>query len=244
MKNRSGFITGLFLLSGILSANARTKEFPLPSSIYQVANYTSIPVEYRYGSPKMVIEGKDNLVEKVDALVNGRELRIDYTRDAGNFSAKDLHITVWGEDIGKFANYGSGDFNADRIDVLGLWLSNYGSGDILVRNIDVSKLQVDLYGSGDIVVDNCDSVVTIVVCNGSGDAVINNMDTTTFEVLLQGSGDIKINNLDSTSVKATNNGTGNIRMKGDTTSAVLINNGSGFIDTKSLTNLRLTIINN
>lgn len=232
----------VILILFLLPAYGRKKEFESSYNISHIVNYSSYPVVYKGGTPKIIVDAPDADIDNIKFEIIGKTLEIRNSGKAKNGGGIKIYVT--GEDIGKFCIYGSGDILSEDIDGTGVRLQNYGSGSIYVKNLDCTVLYLDLYGIGDIIIDNSDCTSAVTVNNGSGDVVLKDVDSTTLELIQQGSGSIKVSNLNATTVKATLNGTGDIDIAGDSTTAVLMVNGMGNINAGHLKTAKTTRINN
>lgn len=248
MRGLKGWLTASVFITGILASNAQKKdgdffsEIKFSDEITQIVNYTSLPIEYYSGTPRIEIKGTQKQIATIDIDKSAKSITL--RNKSSNVSCSGMSVKVYGEDISSFILYGSGNFKAENIDVTGMIIRNYGSGDIKIENFDSVKLEVDLYGSGDTMIENIDCTSLVILSNGSGNIKMKDIDVTAAEIIQHGSGNSILYNIDATTFKATNNGSGDILIEGDVTSAVLISNGSGDIRAKSLKYGRVTPINN
>jgi hypothetical protein len=166
-------------------------------------------VEIRQGSSEGVtITGDDNIVARVETVVDRGTLKIRWVdeRDSFNYQRLDIVVNVKGLDA--VALSGSGKIHADRLQSGKLRAAISGSGAIAIEALDADTfdaringsgtvsaagradaLDVSVAGSGDVALSRLKSRDAKIVMSGSGDAIVWASDV--LNVRIAGSGDVR-----------------------------------------------------
>lgn len=157
---------------------------------------------------KVLVEGKEEFVEKVITELNDEALTIKL--EPGTYHNLVLKVTVYSPEVDEINVAGSGDF----FDVAGhtsrssIEYRLAGSGDLTLAALSTKDdLEIDLAGSGDVRADG-------IVCKD-------------LEIRLAGSGDIRIDATVENDIDARINGSGDITLNGSCDKAELKISGSG-----------------
>jgi hypothetical protein len=170
-------------------------------------------VEIRLGDKEsVVVEADDNLVAKVETVVDNGSLRIRF-RDRFNFSSsREIKVLVVARRIERMAISGSGDIRAAALKGESLDANISGSGDIRIGTLDYRAVQVAIGGSGDFTAGGmADSLEASIA--GSGNVAAGKLETRRAAVNIVGSGDARVWVREALSVSVA--GSGDVAYYGD-----------------------------
>jgi autotransporter translocation and assembly factor TamB len=163
---------------------------------------------------RLVLEGDEDELSKVETEVRGGQLRIKYDSPF-NFGKHDritIHVTM--KDIEGLGVAGSGKIEAVtsiEADVLELDLT--GSGDIVIDNLKADELESEISGSGDIQVGGSRQLQKMECdITGSGDFDAEDLEAKEAEIEISGSGQCKVAVVERLDVEIT--GSGKVWYKG------------------------------
>ena len=172
------------------SGTPLTQERPV-AGFHGVALAVPGHLEIAQGSAeKLTITGDDNVVPRIEALVEGGELRIRF-REHNNFSVRlraPLKMVLTVKALDAISVAGSGDVQAPALETAHLRLSISGSGNVVLGGKGES-LAVEIAGSGDLKAQRFEAQSAKVEIAGSGDATVWARAKLTASVA--GSGDVR-----------------------------------------------------
>lgn len=164
----------------------------------QVSNFNSIDLSgsgevivTQGGSESLTIETDDNVMEYVEAEVEGGTLKLGLVTGIPTGvnvqSTTTLVFYVGVDDLTRLSTSGSGMFESDSIESDHLELSVTGSGGIQIDDIAANELKADVSGSGEINLTG-DVVAQDVAISGSGVYQAGDICSETVGVSVSGSG--------------------------------------------------------
>lgn len=197
------------------SKNYITREVNNVTDFSSIKVLGSPDVEYRqsHNSEATVnIYGSDNLVDLLEvSTVNGvlqvkmkegvrilsgeRRLKVIASSasliqvDVRGSGEVDLKGTIQGDNL-QLNVIGSGDIDADDLQVVNVVCALKGSGDINLKNVKATNVNMQVNGSGDIEVKGTTLQATLSIA-GSGDISANKLIATHVTAKVTGSGDIE-----------------------------------------------------
>jgi hypothetical protein len=127
------------------------------------------------GSESLVVETDDNLMEYIQAEVQGETLVLGFTSSARTRNLRPsesirFHLSL---------------IELEALDIL-------GSGDVLADQLDVERLDVEIGGSGDLRFGDLTGEHLTIRINGSGDIRVDNLLVDDLSVDINGSGDLDL----------------------------------------------------
>jgi len=165
----------------------------IPVEIFdEIKSSGSFPVFYiQSDQPKVVIEGKEDQVKKIQANVFGETLFLKM--ENGNYSNLDVKVSVYAPCVEEIIASGSGAITAGEINMPGkdFSIKIMGSGSASIKKFIGKEIELETYGSGSIKVDSAIlSGDAELKTNGSGSITINGK-CEKVEAATRGSGSIK-----------------------------------------------------
>jgi hypothetical protein len=174
---------------------------------------------------KVVIEGKQNLIDELNYEVNGGIWDIDFddcVRDVDNF---DVYITL--PLLRTVQVQGSGNVIGENRFVIGdLEIKITGSGDVSLE-AEADDMNVYISGSGDLELEGVADDVKYRI-DGSGDVRAFGLECQTADIDVSGSGDLEVWVLELLRVHI--DGSGDVYYKGNPTLDVTIDGSGDVID--------------
>ena len=137
----------------------------------------------------VTVESDDNLLEIITTEVRDKKLIV---------TTKESYSTRIGISV---------SVNVPQIESIRVM----GSGDVQAENVDVETLHLSISGSGDITAVGTAKKVDVTI-NGSGDADLSELVARDATVQISGSGDVRVHATEI--LRATINGSGDVRYKG------------------------------
>lgn len=143
------------------------------------------------GSESLSIETDDNIMEHIEAEVDGRTLKLGFKSGIRSISPTRLTFHVNVDDLSSLAISGSGQIDAESLRSDNLSVEVSGSGDVNITGLSLQSASVDISGSGevDLAGEVQDQEVSI---SGSGKYRAGDMASKTAEISISGSGDATI----------------------------------------------------
>ena len=174
------------------------------------------------GKEGLVITGDDNIVARVETVVDDGTLKIRWARTGDYAPVKPLAIIV----------------DVDTLDAIALG----GHATLRAGNIVASQLSVKVGGSGEVAIDRLDAKSAAIAVGGSGRvALAGRVDA--LQVTLAGSGEVAAGKVDARRVQATLQGSARATVWArESLDATLA--GSGEVDYYGRPQLRQTIAGN
>ncbi|MGD8856573.1 MAG: DUF2807 domain-containing protein, partial [Chloroflexota bacterium] len=100
----------------------------------------------------LVIEAEDNIMSSIESRVEDGVLILSEKPNINTLLTKPIRYTVSMIDVAGLEIDGSGDINADSLDVSILSLSISGSGNINIAELDADSINASINGSGNITI--------------------------------------------------------------------------------------------
>lgn len=190
-------------------------------------------IEYRQSSDSkttVYIYGSDNLVDLLEVTTENGVLQVKMKEGVKILSGeRRLKVIASSSSLVQVDVRGSADVDLKgTIQGNSLQLNIFGSGDIEAENLQVTHISNTLKGSGDIKLKNVKAANINVEVNGSGDVEIKG-ETQQAVLALRGSGDITANKLIAVHVSANIAGSGDIECYASQQLDAVVN-GSGDIE--------------
>jgi hypothetical protein len=164
----------------------------------------------------LVIKGEEDVLERIEVIVEGGKLRIKTKRDFG-FTLRDERIEAYltMPFVEGLAIAGSGDIEAiTSIVAKSLKASIAGSGGIKITTLTLENLSASIAGSGDIIMNGKGSANDLnVSIAGSGDVLVNGIVFNDANISIAGSGNASVESKEN--LKARVAGSGDIYYKGN-----------------------------
>jgi len=141
----------------------------------KVAPFSSVTVEggfnvnYRHGSPSLIITGDDNIIVHVLSSVANNTLTLSIDK-----SYSSVHPIVI-------------DISSPSLQEINL----AGTGAVRLDDIKTDQLTVNLTGTGDVTVTGKAETLKLIV-QGTGDVMARNLDSDAVTVALEGTGNIEV----------------------------------------------------
>lgn len=179
----------------------------------EIAMSVSGTVYVKQGSPcKVVLEGDQNDLEKIETVVEGDKLKIktkSWTSNIGKITAyvtcpniEGLYVAGSGKMIAE------NDFSSEELD-----LAVSGSGELRLKGIQCEEMDIHVSGSGDVYVDNDGQAEEVdISISGSGKVYAENLKVNECDAHISGSGSCKIYVTDE--LEARISGSGSVYYKG------------------------------
>ncbi len=196
----------------------------------------SADVEIVQGTtPSVVVETDENLIDKIETVVENGKLRIRQKENNGNgFSFtwsndSKLKVYVTNPTFTEIEVKGSGNVEAkNKITSTDLSVTVTGSGNAEFSDLEAPKANMEVTGSGNIKVEkgNTDNLELSVV--GSGDADLINLAAKSVNASVTGSGNLKCNASEKYDLRVS--GSGDIKYKKTSASMSSKTSGSGNIE--------------
>jgi len=161
---------------------------------------------------KLVVEAEQNLHEYLDIRQRGGTLRIGSRRRVDLRPTEPVRFRLTVRNLEEIALNGSGDVEADGLDVPELELDLRGSGDVTLADLAAGTLDVSISGSGDVEVDGRVDAQRIRI-SGSGDYDAVGLRSEAASAAVSGSGSIAIWVRET--LEAAISGSGDIRYRGE-----------------------------
>ena len=174
------------------------------------------------GAPSVRAEGPQELLERLEIVVENGELRIGSRRKSwsmglSNHAPVTVHVTV--PSLGAARVAGSGTIRIDRVEGERFAAAIAGSGDIEVQQLRVGEATFASAGSGDIAVQQLRAGEADFVIGGSGSIRAAGA-AQRADVDLGGSGDVDLSALDTRNAKIKLAGSGNVTARASETAEV------------------------
>jgi hypothetical protein len=167
-------------------------------------------------APNLVVEARQDVLDRVKATVSGGTLTLDYDGPwftpwpFGGDNQVTYRLTV--TDLTKIEAHGSGDIEGQQA-LVGdqLEVSASGSSDITLQ-LQVQNLSVRVSGSGDVTLSGTADVFAFT-CSGSSDLRSREMKSRVATIECSGSADVEVNASEQLNVKIS--GSGDVSYAGD-----------------------------
>jgi Putative auto-transporter adhesin, head GIN domain len=185
-----------------------------------VANFTkvtivgSVDVEITQDATfKVVASDYENLVNEIETIVIGDELKIGFKNNISVLKSKSK-VTINMPLLIALKTEGSGDFLVNGTFNLPTTFQATinGSGDMQLNNLTLNNAVIFINGSGDINISNSSCNTITMSVQGSGDINAYGLLANSNEVNINGSGDVKTNVVTNLKVKI--DGSGDVYYKG------------------------------
>jgi hypothetical protein len=177
----------------------------------------SIPgeIEFRQdNSYKVEITAQQNILDIIEADVNGNELEVKYENDVWVKTHDRIHVVITAPDLAALRLRGSGTVSTvGNLQTNDLRLSISGSGDINIPNLDANTLRAEVSGSGDIHVGAGSVESETLKISGSGSINLLNVMSKSANTTTTGSGEMRVNVSERLDARIT--GSGSVRYKGN-----------------------------
>jgi len=188
------------------NGNVITEERSITSDVNEIILSSSIDVRYTQGSPaKMVVEGEDNLVDKVVTEVSGNTLKVYKKRNTNMWTTKKLQVLVTTPNLVRAACTSSGDFYATNT-LTGdkLTLKTSSSGDIKA-SVEVRDLELSCSSSGDQIIKGSAERL-IAKTSSSGDIDADDLTAKHCKASSSSSGDVSVYATESIEARTSSSG--------------------------------------
>ena len=203
------------------NGNIITAEIPLPE-VDEIALKIPANVTITQGDEqKIIVEGDENIVDRLKTKVNGGQWKIDTERCIRNLGT--LNITMEVKEMKGIFVSGSGQVTSTNIlvtDKMNLDIS--GSGDVDV-GLDVIDLEARISGSGIMYLEGKTEYADYKI-SGSGDVRAFDLDSRRADITISGSGSVECTVEERLKVRIS--GSGDVFYQGDPTLDVSVS-GSG-----------------
>ena len=235
MSKKRSFLV-LLLLGAMLTVTACSTRIiygsgDLIQETRQVSNFDSISLSgsgevivTQGGSESLSIETDDNVIEYIEAEVEGGTLKLGFKNRVNIISTTKLVFYVGVDDLTSLKISGSGDFEADRIEADRLEVDVSGSGDVQISDLIASEVSAEISGSGEIDLTGEVDAQEIKV-SGSGKYLGGDLCSESVKVGVSGSGNATVcatERLDSST-----SGSGSVNYYGQPASVNTSGSGSG-----------------
>lgn len=225
-------ILSILMLCAVVLAQAQTKETRNVGTFTKIAFRVPGKLYLRQGSPqKVVIEGKKDILEKIETNVEGTRLVIENEDNKWNWGSDDhvdIYVTV--KDVEGLSVGGSGDLIGEtKITTNDIALNVSGSGSMKVEVEASGDMESDVSGSGNIELSGkCKSFNSDV--SGSGKVVMSLTASGDADFGVSGSGKIEASG-SASRVKASISGSGKVSASNlETNSCEVRITGSGDVE--------------
>lgn len=169
-------------------------------------------VEVRQGeSEGVTITGDDNIVSRVETVVDRGTLKIRWVNERDSLDYRRLDIVVNVRSLDAVALSGSGNIRADRLQSPRLRATIGGSGDIAIGALDADNFDARINGSGTVSAAGRADALDLRVA-GSGDAALARLKSRDAKITLSGSGNATVWASDALNVRIA--GSGDVRYFG------------------------------
>lgn len=139
---------------------------------------------------KLVLEGDEDALEKIETEVKGNTLRIKHegTFHSGNIKKVKVYLTA--RDIEEISIAGSADLQAQtKISSENIELNVSGSGKIEIKELETDQIDASISGSGKINLAGTKTVSSLdLSISGSGDLDAEKLEVQEAEITVSGSG--------------------------------------------------------
>ena len=179
------------------------------------------------GSESLTIESDDNVMEYVEAVVEGGTLKLGFKNGFNIISTTRLVFRVGIDTLSGLSVSGSGKVEADRIDTDRLKADVSGSGNILIADLTASEVNADISGSGEINLTGEVQAQDVSV-SGSGKYLGENICSASVTVRVSGSGNAMV--CATGTLDARTSGSGSVGYYGQPASVHTSESGSGKIN--------------
>ena len=164
---------------------------------------------------KLVLEGDDDELEKIETTVQGDVLKIKHNKPFSFGRTKRIKVYVTMKDVEGLTVSGSGKIEAQtaiRAEDLDLSLS--GSGDIIIDNLEATHVEAGISGSGDIRLAG-NTTLNSLECDitGSGDIDTEGLKAAKANIDISGSGSCRVHVTGKLDADIT--GSGKVRYRGN-----------------------------
>ncbi|MCM1450745.1 MAG: DUF2807 domain-containing protein [Clostridium sp.] len=246
MKIKSTILAILFAFSALMAMQAKTIT---PSSRYvtqkvSVGNFTSIrvntfvDVEYTVGSRSVEVYAPDNMIDYIEAKVEGGELRIGYKENMNIQGKHNSCVRVSAPAVNNFTTASAGDITIKspiNIKNAEVNLKVLSAGDIKAKSIEAATVRLTTNSAGDIETGSIKADDVALTANSAGDietgaiAAKNKAEIksnsageieapevvagNSVEIFANSAGDIEIGAVNTTSTSIATNSAGDIEIK-------------------------------
>lgn len=171
------------------------------SGFHRITLGVTADVEVRQGASEgLTITGDDNVVARVETVVDDGTLRIRWKDRNTEASYERLRVTIDARDVDDLTIGGAGSIHAARLDAPAFKATLGGSGRVTVDDLRAKSVGVTLAGSGEAkLAGRAESLDATLA--GSGQLAAARLDTRRARLTLQGSGRAEVrasDNLDVT----------------------------------------------
>jgi len=158
------------------------------AGFHRIALGVGADVELRQGSSEgLTIAGDDNIVPRVETVVDNGTLRIRWKERNTQASYQRLHLVIDVRDLDELTQGGSGRVHAERLRSPSFKATLGGSGTVVIDALETKTAGLTLAGSGEATLagraDRLDATLA-----GSGELAAGKLATRNANVVLQGSG--------------------------------------------------------
>ena len=175
-------------VEGSGTSSSRTVEV---SGIRSVSLATPGTLVITQGAAPLVIEGDDNLIDRVQAEVRNGTLQIGTERGVSLRPRSDLRYTVGVDRLEGIEVAGSGRIEARGAQAETVTVEIAGSGGADVADIRAEAVRIRMAGSGGVTVAGQTTRLSVEVA-GSGDVEASDLAADQAEVEIAGSGDVTL----------------------------------------------------
>jgi hypothetical protein len=164
------------------------------------------------GTPRLQVQGEDNLLPLLETKVEGGRLLIRPKRGVEFRPRQPIVVTVDAVTLKALSAAGNNQVNVSGLKTPALALDLSGSGGAVLRDLTTESLSIDLAGSGDVDVDGSARRLEVSIA-GSGDLRATGLKSEDAKVAIAGSGDARVAAARRLQVSIA--GSGNVRYAGD-----------------------------
>ena len=210
----------LFTVIAGFAGNMNNSQSDDKKEVRNVSNFSEISisvagdVELSQGNEyKVVLEGDEDMLEKIETEVKGEELKIKYkSRINFGWNTDKVKIYITTKKVEEISVAGSATIKAQtKIKASEMEFNVSGSGKIYVDNLEASTIEANISGSGNISIGGEETAKSLdVSISGSGDLNAENIKKG--EIDISGSGRCKVHIKDS--LEADISGSGRVYYKG------------------------------
>jgi hypothetical protein len=188
-----------------------TKSFAL-SNFDKVAVQNDAHVTYIADSVfSVIVNAQQDMLDRMNVVVNGRELKISYKWGITIVKHEPINITVHAPAFKGAEVTGSGSINVPSpFKPASLDINVTGSGNVFLNEIITSTTNIDVNGSGDVEIGNLETASCSLDVSGSGDILLAGGKISTMDARVSGSGFIEAQNLPCSTATANTTGSGKI----------------------------------
>ena len=139
----------------------------------------------------LTIEADDNILPYIRTSMRGGELRLEIADGYRVSDGSTIQYTLYVKDLNRVAIIGSGNVEADALDVDDLTLQVSGSGNMNIKDLHASKLDVQSSGSGNYTLEGA-VVSQSLTINGAGNYMAGDLQSSEARINISGAGNATV----------------------------------------------------